>query len=63
MGQTLKFTKPVYLDEEVEGRAVIKEVAKTKKGTRCVLTTTVTKVKDSMIAVEGEATILVMEAK
>ena len=62
MSQSLKFTKPVYLEELVEGRVTVKSTHETKKGVRCVLGTTVTKVKDSTLAVDGEATILLLSS-
>ena len=62
MGQTLKFTKPVYLEELVEGRVTIKSTQQSRKGLKCQLTTTVTKVKEGSVAVEGEATILILNS-
>lgn len=59
MSQTLKFTKPVYLEELVEGRVTVKSTQQSKKGLKCLLATTVTKVKENSVAVDGEATILI----
>mmetsp|Transcript_30703 Transcript_30703/g.30349 ORF Transcript_30703/g.30349 Transcript_30703/m.30349 type:complete len:154 (+) Transcript_30703:18-479(+) len=59
LSQTLTFSAPVYVDEEVETKAIIEglEVSKSSK-IKCFLSTTVEKVEQKTIAVKGNAILL-----
>ena len=56
LGQTLRFTAPVFVDEEIEIQVTVKEINEAKK----ILTIDTTARKSSgEIVVKGEATVLV----
>ncbi len=55
LSQTLKFLRPIYIDEEVEAKLIIREVFPEKR--RLSLITQVAKVDKNELAIDGEALI------
>jgi acyl dehydratase len=55
ISQTLRFLKPIYIDEEIEAIVKIGNIIKDKK--QIILTTQIFKVEDRLLAVDGEAVI------
>ncbi len=55
ISQTLKFLRPVYIDEEIQAILIIRDIMPEKR--RLALITQVTKIDKNELAIDGEAII------
>lgn len=56
LSQTMKFRKPMYVDQEYIARVEIVEIIKEKR--RCILKTQVTEVGSNDLCIDGEAIVV-----
>jgi len=62
LGQTLKFTSPIMINDTVQAKMMIQEINETKK--KVTFRTTVTKTsEDGKVAIEGEGTFILPQLK
>jgi 3-hydroxybutyryl-CoA dehydratase len=55
ISQNLKFLRPIYIDEEIEAKIIIRDIFPDKG--RIALITQVTKIDKNELAIDGEAII------